>query len=80
MRLEDMKQEFPNMPEDMKAMVEREVAKQIKTVKPHFSAAKIAIASAVAVMVMGTTVFAGVKLYPVSYTHLDVYKRQEYAT
>ncbi|MCU6736770.1 DUF4367 domain-containing protein [Diplocloster agilis] len=63
MRLEDMKQEFPNMPEDMKAMVEREVAKQIKTVKPHFSAAKIAIASAVAVMVMGTTVFAGVKLY-----------------
>ena len=63
MRLEDMKQEFPKMPADMKAMVEREVAKQIKTVKPHFSAAKIAAVSAVAVMVLGTTVFAGVKLY-----------------
>ena len=63
MRLEDMKQEFPKMPADMRAMVEREVAKQIKTVKPHFSVAKIAVASAAAVMILGTTVFAGVKLY-----------------
>lgn len=30
MKLEDIKQEFPKMPEDMRAMVEREVEKQMK--------------------------------------------------
>lgn len=31
MRLEDMKHEFPKMPENMRAMIEREVEKQMKT-------------------------------------------------
>ena len=30
MRLENMEQEFPKMPEEMRAMIEQEVAKQVK--------------------------------------------------
>ncbi len=66
MRLEDIKNEFPKMPEDMRAMVEREVEKQVKTVstaqykKGKRMARKMYIAALVAVMALGTTVFAGV--------------------
>lgn len=35
MRLEDMKHEFPKMPDNMRAMVEREVEKQMKTTTEH---------------------------------------------
>lgn len=66
MRLEDMEHEFPKMPEDMRAMVEREVAKQVKTT-PHTTyrkkkhmARRTFVAALVAAMALGTTVFAGV--------------------
>lgn len=35
MRLEDMEREFPKMPENMRAMIEREVEKQMKTSTEH---------------------------------------------
>lgn len=66
MRLEDMNQEFPKMPEDMRAMVEREVAKQVKTTstagyhKNKRMARRTLIAALVAAMTLATTVFAGV--------------------
>lgn len=66
MRLEDMEEEFPKMPMDMRAMVEREVEKQIKTTssvqykKRKGMARKTFVAALVAVMALGTTVFAGV--------------------
>ena len=64
MRIEDMKQEFPKMPEDMRAMVEREVAKQVKQKrKAHWSLGRAAAVALAATMALGTTVFAGVKLY-----------------
>lgn len=63
MRLEDMEHEFPKMPMDMRAMVEREVEKQLKTTeyrKRKGMARKSFIAALVAAMALGTTVFAGV--------------------
>lgn len=80
MRLEDIKQEFPKMPEDMRAMVEREVERQLKQTavakhsdrnvgrkqmikRQQWSVGKAAAVALVATMVLGTTVFAGVKLY-----------------
>lgn len=66
MRLEDMKQEFPKMPEDMRTMIEKEVAKQIKSTPIHTqrrtkrTARRALIAALVAAMTLGTTVFAGV--------------------
>lgn len=65
MRLEEMRDSFPKMPESMRKMVENEVKKQIKIVpaKQHFTMKKAVIASLVATMALGTTVFAGVKLF-----------------
>lgn len=65
MRIEDIKEEFPTMPQSMRAMVEAEVRKQIKTVpvKKHFSMKRALVASLAATLALGTTVFAGVKLY-----------------
>ncbi len=66
MILENMKQEFPAMPDSMRAMVEREVAKQLKVTsvsghpKKKGMAHKSVIAALVAAMTLGTTVFAGV--------------------
>lgn len=66
MRLEDMENEFPKMPEDMRAMIEREVEKQVKTVpstqfrKRKHMARRSFVAALVAAMALGTTVFAGV--------------------
>lgn len=66
MRLEDMENEFPKMPEDMRAMVEREVEKQVKTTsathyrKGKHMARRSFVAALVAAMALGTTVFAGV--------------------
>lgn len=66
MRLEDMENEFPKMPMDMRKMVEQEVEKQIKTAsavqykRRKGMARKTFVAALVAVMALGTTVFAGV--------------------
>lgn len=74
MRLEDMEQEFPKMPEDMRAMVEKEVEKQIKIADMekknkktgNWSIRRAAVVALVATMALGTTVFAGVKIYQMS--------------
>ncbi len=68
MRLDDLKEEFPKMPEGMKAMIEREVEKQIKTERVQFNrrkrtAGKVVAASLAAVLLFGTSVYAGVRAY-----------------
>ncbi|MEY8389921.1 DUF4367 domain-containing protein [Lachnospiraceae bacterium 45-W7] len=68
MRLEDIKYDFPKMPKEMRDMIEREVEKQIKVEQPQFAknrrrTGRIAAASLAAVMLCGTTVFAGVGIY-----------------
>lgn len=66
MRIENMRQEFPGMPDSMRAMVEREVAKQLKVTsvsgyqKKKRMAHKSIAAALVAALALGTTVFAGV--------------------
>ena len=64
MQLEDIKEEFPVMPEEMRAMVKREVEKQVKTASSASRRRKgmprrYLIVAFAAVMVMGMTVFAG---------------------
>lgn len=68
MRLEDMKYEFPTMPKEMRDMIEREVEKQVNTEHPQFqrsrkAAGRTIAASIAAVMILGTTVYAGVRAY-----------------
>lgn len=68
MRLEDMKYDFPKMPEEMRTMIEKEVAKQVKTERPQFGKGKRAVgktiaASVAAVMLLGSTAVAGVGIY-----------------
>ena len=68
MRLEDLKNEFPAMPKEMREMIEREVEKQVKTEHPQFkrgrkAAGRTIAASIAAVMLLGTTAFAGVRAY-----------------
>lgn len=68
MRLEDIKYDFPKMPEDMRIMIQKEVEKQVKTERPKFGKGKFAmgrtaVASVAAVMLLGTTVFASVGFY-----------------
>lgn len=64
MQLEDIKSEFPKMPEEIRVMVRQEVENQLKAGaasagnKKRVSKKYILVAFA-AVMVMGTTVFAG---------------------
>lgn len=66
MRLENMKNEFPVMPERIRDMVEREVEKQLKTgdidsvPKRKGMIRGSLVAALVAAMVLGTTVFAEV--------------------
>ena len=65
MRIEDLQNEFPGMPERMRIMVEREVEKQLNTTETiHIHRKKgrmrkTLIAALVAVMALGTTVAAG---------------------
>lgn len=64
MQLENIKEEFPVMPEEMRAMVKREVEKQVKTAPSANGRKKrmlrrYLIVAFAAVMVMGMTVFAG---------------------
>lgn len=68
MRLDDLKYEFPKMPKEMKEMIEREVEKQVKTEYPQFKknrklAGRTIAASVAAVLLLGTTVYAGVRVY-----------------
>lgn len=69
MRLENMQNEFPGMPEEMRAMVEREVQKQLRMEQPtefrrrKGGMKKALIAAMAAVMVLGTTVAAGAAYY-----------------
>ncbi len=69
MRIEDLQNEFPGMPERMRIMVEREVEKQLNTTETiHIHRKKgrmrkTLIAALVAVMALGTTVAAGAVYY-----------------
>lgn len=65
MRLEDLKYEFPQMPEEMKRKVEKEVAKQLesKKVKRPINLKRAMIIAFAATLALGTTVIAGTKLY-----------------
>ena len=64
MKLEDLKQDFPEMPSELRRMVEREVQEQIRIVptkrrRRHMTRKTIAVVFA-AVMLVGTTAFAGI--------------------
>lgn len=68
MKFEDLKYDFPKTPEGMRTMIEKEVEKQINTQqiplkKGSKAAGKVLAASVAAVMLFGTTVFAGVSMY-----------------
>lgn len=74
MRVEDIKYEFPKMPDEMRIMVEREVEKQIKmgdagkrmtgyTRKRKNSRRKMALILLAAALGVGTTAFAGARIY-----------------
>ena len=64
MKLEDLKQNFPEMPSELRMLVERKVQEQIRIVptkrrRRHMTRKTIAAAIA-AVMLLGTTAFAGI--------------------
>ena len=67
MGFEHLKYDFPKMPDEIRTMIEAEVARQVKIEKPSFRSRKAAgrmlVASLVAAMLCGATVFAGVGLY-----------------
>lgn len=67
MGFEHLKYDFPKMPDEIRTMIEAEVARQVKIEKPSFQSRKAAgrmlVASLVAAMLCGATVFAGVGLY-----------------
>lgn len=67
MGFEHLKQDFPEMPEEIRAMIRKEVTRQIKTGQPKLrckkAVSKTIAASLAAVMLCGLTVFAGVNLY-----------------
>ena len=62
--LKALGQHFPSMPEELRSMVEQEVRKQMGTTSPirrrNYKARKVLIATLAAVMLLGTTVAAGV--------------------
>ena len=68
MNIENMEQEFPKMPQSMRDMIEKEVEKQVKVTprRGYFSLKKAVVASLAATLVLGTTIFAGTKLYRMS--------------
>ena len=67
MGFENLKRDFPEMPEEIRTMIQKEVTRQIKTEQPKLrrrrSVGKTIAASLAAVMLCGLTVFAGVSLY-----------------
>ena len=65
MRLENLKRDFPEMPEEIRTMIEREVQKQVGIEKKagrktKYKTKTYLAAVLAAVMLLGTTVFAGV--------------------
>ncbi|MDE7208093.1 MAG: DUF4367 domain-containing protein, partial [Lachnospiraceae bacterium] len=64
MRLEDLKQDFPQMPEELRTMIGREVQKQIRTgmtgKRRGHRLRKTLIVAFAAAMLFGTTVFAAI--------------------
>ena len=68
MNFENIKYDFPKMPEEMRTMIEKEVKRQIETEQMPVqngrkAAGKVLAASVAAVLLLGTTVFAGVSIY-----------------
>lgn len=73
MRVENMREEFPKMPEEMRKMVEWEVARQLKIEPPEFAKAgkrrgwisgkKMVVMGLAATMMMGLTAAAGARIY-----------------
>ncbi len=63
-RIEDLRQDFPEMPAELRRMVESEVQRQVDTVsqgrRRKHMAKKTIIAALAATMLLGTTVFAGI--------------------
>ncbi len=62
MKSEELRDEYPRMPEELKTRISMEVEKQINTSRPKFTVRKIAVAAAAATLCIGTTV-AAAKLY-----------------
>ena len=66
MEFENLKYDFPKMPEEMKIMVEKEVKKQLQTKQTSYKGRRMGrtiAASLAAILFCGTTVFAGVSIY-----------------
>lgn len=68
MRFEDLQYDFPKMPEEMRNMIEKEVDRQLHLQKVRDNRRKHAVgktvaASLAAVMLFGTTAFAGAGIY-----------------
>ena len=60
MKLENMNQEFPKMPDAMRKMVEQEVEQQLQKKTRKFTGRRVMIAVLAATLALGTTAFAGV--------------------
>ena len=60
MKLENMNQEFPKMPDSMRKMVEQEVEQQLQKKTRKFTGRRVMIAVLAATLALGTTAFAGV--------------------
>lgn len=67
MEFEKLKHDFPEMPEEIRTMIRKEVEQQVTSEQPKRRSRKAArrmlAASLAAVMLCGATVFAGVSLY-----------------
>ena len=60
MKLENMNQEFPKMPDSMRKMMEQEVEQQLQKKTRKFTGRRVMIAVLAATLALGTTAFAGV--------------------
>ena len=59
MKLENMNQEFPKMPDAMRKMIEQEVEQQLQKKTSKFTGRRVMIAALAATLALGTTAFAG---------------------
>lgn len=62
MKSEELRDEYPQMPEELKTRISMEVEKQINTSRPKFTVRRIAVAAVAATLCIGTTV-AAAELY-----------------
>ena len=79
MKLENMNQEFPKMPDAMRKMIEQEVEQQLQKKTGKFTGRRVMIAVLAATLAMVTTAFAGV-LYRMKNEQVGTYavkKKQE---